>query len=59
MRMRHWAGDQIAHASMLDAAVHYQWLRVVNLVDAPATLLRPALLWRAAAARLRTPTNRP
>jgi 2-polyprenyl-6-methoxyphenol hydroxylase-like FAD-dependent oxidoreductase len=51
-RIRHWAGDQIARAGMQDAAVHYQWMRVVNLVDPPTTLLRPSLLWRAAAARM-------
>lgn len=51
-RVRHWVGDQIARGGMRDASVHYQWLRVVNLVDPPGTLLRPSLLWRAAAARL-------
>ena len=52
-RLRHWGGDQIARAAMLDAGVHYQWLRVVNLLDPPVTLLRPSLLWRAAKARHR------
>jgi 2-polyprenyl-6-methoxyphenol hydroxylase-like FAD-dependent oxidoreductase len=56
-RIRHWAGDRIARASMLDAAVHYQWMRVVNLVDPPATLLRPSLLWRAATAQCSTVTR--
>jgi flavin-dependent dehydrogenase len=52
-RLRHWGGDQIARAGMLDAGVHYQWLRVANLLDPPATLLRPSLLWRVAKARHR------
>jgi len=52
MRARHALADQIAHAGMCDAAVHCQWLRVANLLDAPTALLRPAMLWRVAKARL-------
>ena len=51
--LRHWLTDVIAGAARLDAKVHYRWLRVVNLVDAPVRLLHPALLARTAIAHLR------
>ncbi|WP_298828051.1 hypothetical protein [uncultured Piscinibacter sp.] len=45
--LRHRFGDAMARAAMHDLPLHYRWLRVVNLVDPPAALLSPALLWRA------------
>lgn len=53
LKLQHWMTDTIAHAAMRDTRVHYRWMRVVNLLDAPATLFRPALLARTAAAHLR------
>lgn len=53
LKLQHWMTDAIAHAAMRDTTVHYRWMRVVNLLDPPATLLRPALLARTAVARLR------
>ena len=50
--LRHRFGDAVAHAAMHDRALHYRWMRVVHLVDPPAALLRPAMLWRTARANL-------
>lgn len=38
--------DRVIEASMQDAVVNDAFRRVVNLVDAPAALFRPAVAWR-------------
>jgi flavin-dependent dehydrogenase len=58
LKLRHWMTDVIAHAAMLDTKVHYGWTRVVNLLDPPTALLRPALLARTAVAHLRPARRR-
>ena len=50
--LRHRFGDAVAHAAMHDRALRYRWMRVAHLVDPPAALLRPAMLWRTARANL-------
>jgi hypothetical protein len=52
MGVRHRFGDAVAHAALHDHALHYRWLRVVHLVDPPASLLRPPTMWRIARANL-------
>jgi 2-polyprenyl-6-methoxyphenol hydroxylase-like FAD-dependent oxidoreductase len=38
--------DRVIEASMQDAVVNDAFRRVVNLMDAPAALFRPAIVWR-------------
>ena len=52
-RLFHGYVDRVLAAAEFDAAALNQFVRVTTLVDPPARLLRPALLWRAAAATCR------
>ncbi|MEU8621647.1 hypothetical protein [Streptomyces sp. NPDC048623] len=47
-RLLRWAGDRITEASVLDAEVNTTYLNVVNMVEHPRALTRPAVLLRAA-----------
>jgi 2-polyprenyl-6-methoxyphenol hydroxylase-like FAD-dependent oxidoreductase len=47
LRISHAYGDRVARAAMRDPVVHYRWLRVVNLLDPPRTLLAPRVLRQA------------
>jgi flavin-dependent dehydrogenase len=50
--------DRVIEASMQDAVVNDAFRRVVNLMDAPAALFRPAIVWRTLSAS-RTPILEP
>jgi 2-polyprenyl-6-methoxyphenol hydroxylase-like FAD-dependent oxidoreductase len=43
--------DRVIEASMQDAVVNDAFRRVVNLIDAPAALFRPAVAWRTLTGR--------
>jgi 2-polyprenyl-6-methoxyphenol hydroxylase-like FAD-dependent oxidoreductase len=43
--------DRVIEASMQDAVVNDAFRRVVNLMDAPAALFRPAIVWRTLTGR--------
>ncbi|MFJ7068059.1 FAD-dependent oxidoreductase [Streptomyces sp. NPDC101115] len=47
-RLLRWAGDRITEASVLDSAVNTTYTNVLNLIEHPRALTRPALLLRAA-----------
>ncbi|MFD0367465.1 FAD-dependent oxidoreductase [Streptomyces sp. NPDC059071] len=47
-RLLRWAGDRLTEASVLDSVVNTTYTNVVNLIDHPRALTRPALLLRAA-----------
>ncbi len=48
-RIMHAYLDRVIEVSMQDATVNAAFLRVVHLLDAPPTLFRPAVAWRALA----------
>jgi hypothetical protein len=54
--------DRVIEVSMQDAIVNDAFRRVVNLIDAPAALFRPAVAWRTLTGRrrpiLEPPTRR-
>ncbi|MFF6776650.1 FAD-dependent oxidoreductase [Streptomyces sp. NPDC012637] len=47
-RLLRWAGDRLTEASVLDSAVNTTYTNVLNLIEHPRALTRPALLLRAA-----------
>jgi 2-polyprenyl-6-methoxyphenol hydroxylase-like FAD-dependent oxidoreductase len=47
LRALHWYGDQVIRAAVHSPDVHNKWLRVVNLLEDPASLLTPGVFGRA------------
>ncbi|MFG2117109.1 FAD-dependent oxidoreductase [Streptomyces sp. NPDC048718] len=47
-RLTRWAGDRITEASLVDPAVDATYMNVVNMIEHPRALTRPAVLLRAA-----------
>lgn len=47
-RLLRWAGDRLTEASVLDSEVNTTYLNVVNMLEHPRMLTRPAVLLRAA-----------
>ncbi|MEU8761457.1 hypothetical protein [Streptomyces sp. NPDC048659] len=47
-RLLRWAGDRITEASVLDPVVNTTYLNVINMVEPPRALTRPATLLRTA-----------
>ena len=43
LRVMHWYADRVIRAALRNPEVHTRWMRVVNLIDQPATLLAPGV----------------